>query len=384
MPIPRVLVLIDWYKPFFKAGGPVRSLVNMVDHLHTDVDFHIITGDRDYTATEAPPQPPKDQWVQQDQGEHVWYASPEGRSIKRWKELLHQQPWGVVYINGMWSRWSTLVPLWLLRGSRQRRIVAVRGMLAAGVMVQKGWMKRVVLWALRSTGCFRGVEFQATNAEEVADVKRWIGRDVQVHLVPNLGRPVDITAPAPVPKAAGELRLVSVARIAEEKNTLFAIERLKNLSGHVRFDLYGAVYHQAYWERCQQAIAALPPHITVQWHGQVDSDRVPDILAKAHALFMPSLGENFGHTMLEALSVGRPLLISDRTPWKELEAQRAGWDLPLEAPERFEQVLQQLVGMEHEEYTAYVHGAWSIGARWAGGSDAKRLVLSMFASDGLS
>ncbi len=97
---PRVLVLIDWYKPFFRAGGPVRSMVNMVDHLHTEVDFHIITGDRDYTATEAPADLPKDQWVRQDKGEQVWYASPEGRSMARWKELLHQPQWDVVYING--------------------------------------------------------------------------------------------------------------------------------------------------------------------------------------------------------------------------------------------------------------------------------------------
>jgi 5'-3' exonuclease len=44
---PQVLVFIDWYRPFFKAGGPVRSLVNLVEHLQNEVDFHIVTGDRD-------------------------------------------------------------------------------------------------------------------------------------------------------------------------------------------------------------------------------------------------------------------------------------------------------------------------------------------------
>ncbi|MDX9751814.1 MAG: glycosyltransferase family 4 protein, partial [Flavobacteriales bacterium] len=362
-PKPQVLVLIDWYKPFFKAGGPVRSMVNMVDHLHGEVDFHIITGDRDYTATAAPADLPKDRWVQLDQGEHVWYASPEGRSIQRWKELLHQRPWDAVYINGLWSRWGTLVPLWLLRGSGQRRIVAVRGMLAHGVMGRKGLLKRLVLFALRATGCFRGVEFQATNREEMDDVRRWVGRDVQVHLVPNLGRRMADHTPRPIAKQRGELRLVSVARIAEEKNTLFAIERLKDLPGRVSFDLYGTVYHEAYWERCRQVIAALPPHITVQWHGQIDSDAVPQVLAGAHALFMPSVGENFGHTMLEALAVGRPIVISDRTPWKGLEAQHAGWDLPLEKPERFAEVLRSLVGMDDAAYRPWCAGAFALAAR---------------------
>jgi glycosyltransferase involved in cell wall biosynthesis len=303
---PQVLVFIDWYKPFYKAGGPVRSMVNLVDHLHEEVDFHIVTGDRDYTATSSPTELRTDQWTTQDKGERVWYASPEGRSKARWSSLLKERSWDVVYINGMWSRWSTLLPLWLLRGSKQRRIVAVRGMLASGVMQQKNTLKRLVLLVMRNAGCFKGVEFQATNAEEVEDVKRWIGRDAVVHLVPNLGRKLERGAPAATSKKPGELRLVSVGRIAQEKNTLFAIERLAKLKGEVRFDLYGTVYDEAYWQRCQAAIAALPPNIQVQWHGEVAPEQVPEILAAAHVVFMPSVGENFGHTMLGGAQCGPP------------------------------------------------------------------------------
>ncbi len=363
---PQVLVFIDWYKPFFKAGGPVRSLVNMVDHLHNEVDFHIVTGDRDYTATASPRDLRTDQWTTQDKGERVWYASPQGRSGARWKALLAERNRDVVYINGMWSRWSTMLPLWLLRGSDQRRIVAVRGMLASGVMQQKNTLKRLTLLAMRVAGCFKGVEFQATNAEEVEDVKRWIGRDAVIHLVPNLGRKLQREAPAPIAKSPGELRLLSVGRIAQEKNTLFAMERLSPLTGDVRFDLYGTVYDEAYWQRCQAAIAALPNNVSVQWHGEVAPERVPDILAASHVVFMPSVGENFGHTMFEALSVGRPLLISDRTPWKDLERQEAGWDLPLDGPERFEEILRELVDMGGERFELLSQGAYGLAHRYLG------------------
>lgn len=359
---PQVLVLIDWYKPFYKAGGPVRSMVNLVDHLHTEVDFSILTGDRDYTATASPAHLPKDSWTTQDQGEKVWYASPEGHSMAQWKAVLNERTWDAVYINGLWSRWSTLLPLWLLRGSKQRRIVAVRGMLASGVMQQKNTLKRLVLLALRTTGCFKGVEFQATNEEEFQDVKRWVGSDAVVHLLPNLGRTMMQDSPAVTTKLAGELRLVSVGRIAQEKNTLFAIERLQALQGHVRYDLYGTVYDEAYWQRCQAAITALPSNVVVQWHGEVDPDKVPDILSSAHVVFMPSVGENFGHTMLEALSVGRPLLISDRTPWKDLQTLHAGWDLPLAQPESFQRALKTLVDMGQDQYTQLCQGAYAIGS----------------------
>lgn len=377
---PQVLAFIDWYKPFFKAGGPVRSMVNLVDHLHDRVDFHIVTGDRDYTATASPKDLLRDQWTVADKGERVWYASHGRRSLKQWRSLLEERPWDAVYINGLYSKWSTIVPLWILRRSNLRRIVAVRGMLARGPMKQSAAKKRAFLLAMKTAGCFKGVEFQATNAEEAKDIRRWIGNDVKVHLVPNLGRKLEQQEPIPIGKKPGELRLVSVGRIAPEKNTLFAIERLMKLEGLVRFDLYGTVYDQAYYKRCLEAVAKLPKNVSVVMHGHIDQDRVAHVIGEAHAVFMPSVGENFGHTLLEALVAGRPLLISDRTPWKGLAEKLAGWDLPLEEPERFDSALAQLVGMDDSAYGAWVVGASALGKRYLTDATGLERSLALFTS----
>lgn len=375
---PQVLVLIDWYKPFFRAGGPVRSLVNMVEHLHDRIDFHIVTGDRDYMSDRSPEQLRRDGWETGDTGEKIWYASKEKRSLKNWMALLESRKWDVVYINGMFSFWSTIVPLWILKGSAQRRIVAVRGMLAKGPMRQGALKKRAFIFLMRSIGAFKGVEFQATNAEEVKDIRRWIGGDVKIHLVSNLARKSSSRSAVPIEKRPGELRLISPARIAEEKGTLFAIQRLAKLRGDVRFDLHGTVYDQAYWAKCKVAIASLPPNVKVQLKGQLNDLEVMERIAQAHVLFMPSTGENFGHAMLEALSVGRPLLISDRTPWRQLQDQQAGWDLPLEEPEEFERVLQQLVDMDGSSFRKFCDGALTLGKRYLEDQEAVRKCLSMF------
>lgn len=377
---PRVLAFIDWYKPYFKAGGPVRSMVNLVEHLGTRVQFHIVTGDRDYTATTNEAAVPTDQWITADAGERVYHASPAQRSLAVWKRLIQQEAWDVVYINGLFSLWSTIVPLWILRGSRTRRIVAVRGMLAAGPMQQSRLKKRAFLRVMKLLGCFKGVEFQATNAEEVADIQRWLGRTVRIHLVQNLARKSADRIPLPVQKCAGELRLVSLARIAEEKNTLFAIERLARIQGRVRYELYGTIYDQDYWMECQRAIAELPPSVVVEWRGQLPQDQVAAALSDAHFLYMPSVGENFGHTMLEALTTGRPLLISDRTPWKQLESSQAGWDLPLEDPERFTSTVQQATDMDQTSYDQLVNGAYALGTRYLNDPTPVERSFRMFAS----
>ena len=67
-------------------------------------------------------------------GEKVWYASLAGRTPETWKWLLVVERWDVVYINGMWSRKFSIIPLLFAREAKFRRIVAVRGMLASGMM----------------------------------------------------------------------------------------------------------------------------------------------------------------------------------------------------------------------------------------------------------
>ena len=52
-------------------------------------------------------------------------------------------------------------------------------------------------------------------------------------------------------------------------------------------------------------------------------------LAAADAFILPSHQENFGLAVVEALSAGRPVLISDRVNiWREIEKDRAGYVEP--------------------------------------------------------
>jgi glycosyltransferase involved in cell wall biosynthesis len=134
----------------------------------------------------------------------------------------------------------------------------------------------------------------------------------------------------------------------------------------------------AYWQKCQEAIAALPANIRVSLPGQLDNEEVMQKIGEAHVLYMTSVGENFGHSMLEGLCVGRPLLISDRTPWRGLEHDRAGWDLPLEEPERFRRVLQELTDMDDQAYQKLADGAFALGLRYLSDKSALEKCLAMF------
>lgn len=361
---PKVLVFIDWYTPGYKAGGPVRSMVNMVDHLRDRIDFHLVTSDTEYTETTPYPGITPDQWTTLPGGEKVWYASTAGTNKGAWKHLLDEREWSCVYVNGLYSRWFSIMPLWLLNGSKQRRVVAPRGMLASGMMEHGRFKKRAFLAGMRTFGCYKGVEFQATNAEEEEDIKHWLEPDGTVHRIPNLGRKLDVHSAGRRTKVPGELKLLSVARIAKEKNTLFAIQCLQGLKGSVTFDLFGPVYDEDYWRQCNDAIAQLPPNVRVDLQGTVHPREVPALMGRYDLLFMPSQGENFGHTMAEALACGLPMLISDRTPWKGLEAAHAGWDVSLGDRTAFARALQTTLELDEPDHAVLREGALALAARY--------------------
>jgi glycosyltransferase involved in cell wall biosynthesis len=157
---------------------------------------------------------------------------------------------------------------------------------------------------------------------------------------------------------------------------------LKDLQGEVVYDIFGPLENAAYWEKCQRIIDRLPPNIKVRYMGTIDHDNVYAVLADYDLFFFPTHGENFGHVILEALISGCPVLISDQTPWRDLDQAGVGWDLPLDKPERFMDVLRKCVEMENIEWKLLSQRAGEYGERKAIDQDAiqRNIDLLTFAN----
>ena len=85
---------------------------------------------------------------------------------------------------------------------------------------------------------------------------------------------------------------------------------------------------------------------------------------------MPTLGENFGHSILEALAASLPVLISDQTPWRDLEMRKAGFDLPLGDRDQFTVAIDKLAVMNGKEFETWRISARSEAQNWLQNSDA--------------
>lgn len=358
----EVLVFIDWYLPGYRAGGPVTSCANMVDALRNDFRFSIVTSDRDYCAESPYADIEPNKWVSRAPNERVLYLSPKQQTRRKMQELIAASDAQTVYINGVYSlRFSIwpLLALWRAK-SGKRVVVAGRGMLARSAIGVKRGKKTVFLKMARLLGLYRGVVFHATNEVERDDILREIGGNTQVAIAPNIPRKPSEQM-AHCAKEHGSLRLVSVARIAPEKNLLFLLESLKAVRSKIYLTIYGSVYDDAYWQQCRAAMAVLPKNVEVSYNGFAEPHDVPAVLQSHHVLVLPSRGENYGHIIAESFLSGRPVLISDQTPWRGLASKKAGMDLPLQS-ETFSTAIDQFAAMEAAAFERWLAGARQQGA----------------------
>jgi hypothetical protein len=84
---------------------------------------------------------------------------------------------------------------------------------------------------------------------------------------------------------------------------------------------------------------------------------------------MPTKGENFGHIILESFQIGRPVIISNLTPWKNLEDKNCGFDLPLQSKERFAFCIDKLAQLSNAEYELTCRSAYNFSQEFMQNSD---------------
>ena len=73
-------------------------------------------------------------------------------------------------------------------------------------------------------------------------------------------------------------------------------------------------------------------------------------IGQSHLFFLPTKSENYGHTIFESLSVGTPVLISNKTPWRDLSYYNAGWDISLSNKLDFVNAINNIANLSIKEY----------------------------------
>lgn len=235
-------------------------------------------------------------------------------------EALGTEGRRVLHGHGLW----TLIVAAMARLSRAAGVplvISPHGMLEPAALAHRRWRKRCAMW-LGQRAVLEAAELFVATSESEADSIRRLGLKQPIAVVP-----IGVRLPEdPLPRAlTGTRTALFVGRVHPIKGLPRLIEawsRVRPPGWRCLIAGPGERVHRAALERMVQAhdLSA-----NFEFLGALDCAGTASLYDTADLLVLPSLSENFGIVVAEALAHGLPVLATRGAPWRRLSEWGAGW-----------------------------------------------------------
>ncbi|GIR59262.1 MAG: hypothetical protein CM15mP65_18430 [Crocinitomicaceae bacterium] len=365
----KIVVFIDWYKPAYKAGGPISSIYNLIELLGDEMEFYVVTSDRDLNEKSALEGLKYNQWVVQGKVK-VRYLSKNQEKRRFLIEIIEQLSPDRIYLNGVFSYFYSVLPLFLFRN--YPIIISPRGMLISEALKNKSFKKRCFLLVMKLVKGYRNVIWQFSNKKEYLESQKSVFIK-NYYTIPNLTKRISVKSIL----ENSSFELISVCRVNEIKNIHFFLIVLKEVDFECNYTIVGSIEDEEYYNKIKGLIRELPPQVSVQFVGPKPYYEIEKQLAHSSLFISTSRNENYGHSIIEALGNGIPVLVSKACPWNQLESFHAGYRLPFIKSIFLEKLKEFNVKSKEEKYQ-YKKGARAYYQKFANPINFKNSYIELF------
>ena len=347
----KILIITGRYLPGYRDGGPVRSLINLTEWMGDEYDIRILCLDRDHGDTERYPGITVDSYNNVGKAK-VWYTSDFSREAVG--KLAEDAD--VVYVCGPYGDYARFAMSLKKEGKIAAPLyIAPMGSFSPEAFKIKGLKKRLFISCMKLAHMFDDVIWSVTSQREEDELRSVIGSGSRCVIASDLPRKG--TTDHSHIKESDALKICFISRISRKKNLVAIPDILKNLSDdcNSKLDIYGVDEDKAYLKECLMRFDALRkthPNCRWEYKGEADCNMIPSVFADYDALLFPTLGENYGHVIAESLAAGCIPVISDTTPWLDLNEKGCGYVCHLNDTTSFSSALQELYDMDEEAMSA--------------------------------
>lgn len=355
----KILQVSPAYYPALSFGGPIMTTLalnrllckrHQVTTLTTPLGLNRAELDR--VRFDVPVQSPC--------GSSLVYQPYSGYQHFTWSPASlawlrrNAQKFDVVMLQGVWN-FPLMAAAWVCQQYGIPYVVFPHGTLSEdAVKLRSGLKKRVMFTLFVKRMLERACCVVCTTAFEVAKVRSHLHLNIDTAVIPNI---VDDTEFIPLP-SRGLLRhnlgisdettvLLHLGRVSPVKRlstTVKVLAKLRAAGKSVALLVVGGD-DSGHQSEIVQLAAELGVTIDVHFTGLVGRDASIQALVDADIFILPSLSENFGMAVAEAMLARLPVVISDHVGLaQDVEAAGAGVVVPLAAgDEAFAKAVSELI-----------------------------------------
>lgn len=340
----KILFITDHFLPGFKAGGPIKSIASLYKMLDKHFEITILTVNHDFQSSQ--PYDVITDALTSYEGFNIIYLS--NTSLFHIDKIIKNLDPDTLYLNSFFSHFSRkILFLHWLRSNKYKVILAPRGELSQEALSLKPFKKAVYLWCFKLIRLEYHLTFHTTDNIEKNAVNTLFPHNTIVN-IRNISTSITPSSPI-ITKQPNRLKILFLSRISRKKNLLFALEILQKISsGKIHFDIFGPIEDNPYWDECMSVISKIPSNIIVEYKGSVHPAQTSAVFQQYHLFFLPTLNENYGHAIVEAMQNGVLPLISTTTPWNQMHT--IGWALPLTEKDTFIAAIYEALDMDNIKF----------------------------------
>ena len=328
----KVLQITAAYKPAYIYGGPTMSVSKLCEALvEAGIGTEVLTTTANgKTELDVEPNLPT-----QVDGVNVTYFkrltkdhthfSPALLSGLRKKIRLYTQLHLVVHIHAWWNLVS-IFSCALAKWYNVPVVLSPRGMLTNYTSGNRNAGFKSIIHNTIGKNLLRYCHVHVTSEKEKQDVLSII-QPKSITIIPNLVNFPILQRSSPQPTLLPNymFKLIFLSRIEEKKGLELLLDALAAVNFNWELTIAGSG-ENSYVESLKHKASSLNISNHIKWIGQVNNKEKFDLMAKHDLLVLTSYNENFANVVIESLSMGTPVLLSDQVGlFDYVQEKSLGW-----------------------------------------------------------
>jgi glycosyltransferase involved in cell wall biosynthesis len=243
------------------------------------------------------------------------------REFKDW--LVNNPNYELYHANGLWQYPAHATVQMAVRNHKPL-IISTHGMLYPEGLKKSKWIKRISLFLYQRNDLNKATALHATSLQELKYMRDF-GLKQPIAIIPNAIDTFNLGIPNFNPKM-GRRKVGFMGRINPIKNIESLIKGWA-MASSVTYEHELVIIGEGdpIYKRTLVELAEKLGLTNISYTGFVSGVEQDEILNDLSFLVLPSLSENFGMVIPEALWKGVPVIASIGTPWQELETYNCGW-----------------------------------------------------------
>jgi glycosyltransferase involved in cell wall biosynthesis len=328
------------YKPAYQYGGPTISVSMLCEQLQTsNLKLLVFTttanGDKELevplksiSIIEGVPV----QYFKRISKDHSHFSPALCLHLYLFiRRKLKNKEQVILHIHSWWNLVSIISCL-IGRLYKIPIILSPRGMLTDYTFRhRKGFMKRCI-HLLAGKWMLDGCHLHATSQKERHDILSFLNPKSLV-VIPNLIQHPSVGVGMPTADTTQPFKLLYFSRVDKKKGIELLLHAAALLTLDYKLTIAGTG-SEAYIEDLKAMARSLGISKNINWLGHVTPENKYTVMCAYDLMVLPSYNENYANVVIECLSVGTAVLISDQVGLADyVQASGLGWVSKLNSTE---------------------------------------------------